>query len=95
MLAQRLRRWANIKTTLGRRLVFVVKMVQHSLVGAEEVYLPLCKVADAPFHIQGDDILTCWAQDYRSEHLTINLMTELQAAIIMSPLELASPIVHI
>ena len=25
--------------------------------GYERVYLPLCKVADTPFHIQGDDIL--------------------------------------
>ena len=24
--------------------------------GYERVYLPLCKVADTPFHIQGDDI---------------------------------------
>ena len=23
--------------------------------GYERVYLPLCKVADTPFHIQGDD----------------------------------------
>ena len=25
--------------------------------GYERVYLPLCKVADTPFHIQGDDLL--------------------------------------
>ena len=25
-------------------------------VGYERVYLPLCKVADTPFHIQGDDV---------------------------------------
>ena len=25
-------------------------------VGYERVYLPLCKVADTPFHIQGDDL---------------------------------------
>ena len=27
-------------------------------VGYERVYLPLYKVADTPFHIQGDDIYT-------------------------------------
>ena len=27
--------------------------------GYERVYLPLCKVADTPFHIQGDDMLLC------------------------------------
>ena len=25
--------------------------------GYERVYLPLCQVADTPFHIQGDDIM--------------------------------------
>ena len=28
--------------------------------GYERVYLTLCKVADTPFHIQGDDILQNW-----------------------------------
>ena len=28
----------------------------YRLFGYERVYLPLCKVADTPFHIQGDDI---------------------------------------
>ena len=27
----------------------------------ERVYLPLCKVADTPFHIQGDDLLSLFA----------------------------------
>ena len=25
--------------------------------GYERVYLPLCQIADTPFHIQGDDIM--------------------------------------
>ena len=32
--------------------------------GYERVYLPLCKVADTPFYIQGDD--TIYAQDILS-----------------------------
>ena len=28
--------------------------------GYERVYLPLCKVADTPFHIRGDDLSTWW-----------------------------------
>ena len=27
--------------------------------GHERVFLPLCKVADTPFHIQGDNITVC------------------------------------
>ena len=27
------------------------------LLGCERVYLPLCKVADTPFHIQGDTMI--------------------------------------
>ena len=29
----------------------------HRLLGYERVYLPLCKVADTPFHTQGDNML--------------------------------------
>ena len=28
----------------------------YSPLGYERVYLPLCKVADTPFHIQGDEL---------------------------------------
>ena len=31
-----------------------------SSLGYERVYLPLCKVADTPFHIQGDEF---WSVD--------------------------------
>ena len=41
-----------IKFSLGVRLVFVI----YRPLGYERVYLPLCKVADTPFHIQGGDI---------------------------------------
>ena len=41
-------------------LVVCVVMVQiiicKGVFGYERVYLPLCKVADTPFHIKGDDI---------------------------------------
>ena len=32
--------------------------------GYERVYLPLCEVADTPFHMQGDDILTLMTLKY-------------------------------
>ena len=32
---------------------FIIKD-NHRPLGYERVYLPLCKVADTPFHIQGD-----------------------------------------
>ena len=37
--------------------------------GYERVYLPLCKVADTPFHIQGDDLKIIIAKHiYRSNN---------------------------
>ena len=35
--------------------VKLIRMIYRPL-RYERVYLPLCKVADTPFHIQGDDI---------------------------------------
>ena len=31
-------------------------MTTYRPLGYERVYLPLCRVADTPFHIQGDDM---------------------------------------
>ena len=42
MLSQRRRRWPSI-------------VAQVPPLGYEKVYLPLDKVADTPFHIQGND----------------------------------------
>ena len=36
--------------------VFAHRFTLHPL-GYERVYLPLCNVADTPFHIQGDDFV--------------------------------------
>ena len=33
-----------------------VSIASYCPLGYERVYLPLCKVADTPFHIQGDDM---------------------------------------
>ena len=35
---------------------FTAAMEMYHHLGYERVYLPLCKVADTPFHIQGDGI---------------------------------------
>ena len=37
-------------------LPVTTKVADHRPLGYERVYLPLCKVADTPFYIQGDDI---------------------------------------
>ena len=37
--------------------------------GYERVYLPLCKVADTPFHIQGDDMFAYDVQEKWWHHL--------------------------
>ena len=38
----------------------VLTTVIYRPLGYERVYLPLYKVADTPFHIQGDDIYTVY-----------------------------------
>ena len=38
--------------------------------GYEKVYLPLCKVADTLYHIQGDDIWPKWFEAYNSKRAT-------------------------
>ena len=35
----------------------LIHTVYFRPLGYERVYLPLCKVADAPFHIQGDEMM--------------------------------------
>ena len=50
--------WA---ATLAHKLTHIVNisdLVIHRSLGYERVYLPLCKVADTPYHIQGDDMCT-------------------------------------
>ena len=65
MLGQRRRRWPNIKPTLGQRLYHVFTwMIEEVLLfptfsslGGKRVHVPVCEVADTPFHTQGDDLL--------------------------------------
>ena len=46
------------------QLIFVESQASPiQFLGYERVYLPLCIVADAPFHIQGDELLDQWWAD--------------------------------
>ena len=51
--------WSDLYFLVTYMLLQIHLFVFHkSALGYERVYLPLCKVADTPFHIQGDEILT-------------------------------------
>ena len=56
MLGQRRRRLSNVETTLFQYMVFAGLAFRNTSrpFGYERVYLPLHKVPDTPFHIQGD-----------------------------------------
>ena len=66
MLGQRHRRWPSIDPALDQcllgydvlcgLLVLKMNLSTYRPLGYERVYLPLHKVADAPFHIQDDVI---------------------------------------
>ena len=59
MLIYRQRGILNVKKILPgimykiKQLGMQTLMVKYRPLGYERVYLPLCKVADTPFHIQG------------------------------------------
>ena len=38
---------------------YISELKSHRPLGYERVYLPLYKVADTPFYVQGDDIISC------------------------------------
>ena len=56
MLGRCLRHWTNINPALVDCVVFVATESSYRPLGYERVYLPLYKVADTPFHIQGDEL---------------------------------------
>ena len=51
--------------------------------GNERVYLPLCKVADTPLHIQGDDLFT-W--------IFVNVVNDFKSLSINSAVQQQKPL---
>ena len=50
---------------------FVISLNIRHLIGYERVYLPLCKVADTPFHIQGDEDMLTKKQFGRDQRVNV------------------------
>ena len=66
------------KSTL---IVFIMFVSRHSTLGYERVYLPLYKMADTPFHIQGDEYVredTCF---FRNESNPMTLFSDFSSLL--------------
>ena len=57
---------------MDKKLVIKVG-IQTRAFGYERVHLPFYKVADAPFHTQGDDFLGCFSLWRKSFQISLNL----------------------
>ena len=62
--------WPNPVLLLRNLSGMIAQYSKSSVLGYEKVYLPLYKVADTPFHIQGDAKLSRWHGNSRVWLLT-------------------------